>query len=345
MLNKWGISNNWPSTLTDLKSQLQLLIDSSTYNILRVDNYLPLLLNWSHYSRGYHGFNHLREILSSLNRTSPNYDKLVLITLTHDIVYDTTKPHGWSEAESAKICKQWCSDLEVEDLSEIVEWTSDYLTERESELFNEFKQYDLAILNTQSIPDFIEYELGIRWEWRWVPYATYRQKRIEVLDKLLGLVNNPLKLKFIEWIERRRPQIAFFAGSFNPFHIGHEWILKAAEFQFDECILARGVNPDKAQKIEEFNIPGRWCRQYSDLLIDEIERLKSEGVDLTLVRGLRNSIDLEYEKSFWKWNDSIGLDIKTWWIITPPELTHISSSAIRGIDNFCETSIWTKLNI
>src|ERR1035437_4197554 len=51
--------------------------------------------------------------------------------------------------------------------------------------------------------------------------------------------------KYIKYVETRVPQIAVYAGSFDPLHIGHYNIIQQAEKQFDKVIILLAVNASK----------------------------------------------------------------------------------------------------
>ena len=50
-----------------------------------------------------------------------------------------------------------------------------------------------------------------------------------------------------------------------------------------------------------------------------------------ILRGLRDSHDFKFEKNIAQMNKELNTTIETIFIITPPELSHISSSIIRDI--------------
>src|SRR6478735_6087346 len=52
----------------------------------------------------------------------------------------------------------------------------------------------------------------------------------------------------MEYLKGFQPNIAVFAGSFNPFHKGHYNILQKAERIFDKVIIAFGQNPEKGER-------------------------------------------------------------------------------------------------
>ena len=133
-------------------------------------------------------------------------------------------------------------------------------------------------------------------------------------------------------------KIAIFAGSFDPFTNGHMDILKSGAEIFDKVIVAIAYNPQKQgflpidtrkKLIEESikNIPNVEVDSYEGLTV---EYAKKRGA-CVLLRGLRNSSDYEYEMQLSQNNSALDDSIKTLFLITKPEHSFISSSAVREI--------------
>ena len=146
----------------------------------------------------------------------------------------------------------------------------------------------------------------------------------------MGKVNNPDLQNLIKYIETRKPKIGLYAGSFNPFHKGHYNILEKAEAIFDKVIVAQGHNIEKPKPTFEFPkaLEYRQCETYSGLLTDFIREL---GYDVTLIRGLRNTTDLQYELTQYRYFQDMLPGIKTVSILCDKEFEHISSSSIRNL--------------
>lgn len=101
--------------------------------------------------------------------------------------------------------------------------------------------------------------------------------------------------------------LAIYAGSFNPFHIGHLNIVEKAERIFGKgnVLIAIGINPGKVKPeevgditekaIELKNKINREVVVYTTFLHEFIEEKEKEGYKVILVRGLRNGDDLAYE--------------------------------------------------
>lgn len=124
-------------------------------------------------------------------------------------------------------------------------------------------------------------------------------------------------------------KVGVYAGSFNPFHLGHYNILTKAEKIFDKVIIGFGKNPEKS---DNFGLPSqsldsRDVRFYDGLLTDFIDSLEYENI--TLIRGLRNSTDLQYELTQYRFLQELKPDIQVISIFCDKEYEHISSSAIR----------------
>ena len=131
---------------------------------------------------------------------------------------------------------------------------------------------------------------------------------------------------------------ALFPGSFDPFTAGHLNILKRALTMFDEVVVAVGINMDKRgffpteKRLDIIRqatagIKGVSIMQYDNLTVDTCRELGIHHI----VRGVRNMIDFETERSIADANRRLAPDIET--IIIPPaqEFAHISSSAVRDI--------------
>lgn len=138
-------------------------------------------------------------------------------------------------------------------------------------------------------------------------------------------------------------KVGLYAGSFNPWHKGHEDILNKALEVFDRVVILQALNPLKLVSPMEIN--DKWFTQYGEkvetvqwfgLLKDYV----SSNPEITaLVRGLRNSADFEYEKSMQYVNEALELKIPTVYFVCDKSLVHYSSSAIRQLQNFGEYDV------
>ena len=133
-------------------------------------------------------------------------------------------------------------------------------------------------------------------------------------------------------------KIAVFPGSFSPFSLGHKAVVDSALPLFDKVIIAVGNNPEKNQY---FSIKKRlkWINDvYKNMPNISVERYEGLTVDFCktvnanfIVRGLRDSHDFKFEKNITQMNKKLNAEIETIFIITPPDLSHISSTILRDI--------------
>ena len=130
---------------------------------------------------------------------------------------------------------------------------------------------------------------------------------------------------------------AVFPGSFDPITLGHVDLIYRGLEIFDEIIIAIGVNADKKQlfpledKIQQIknafiNEPRIKVASYKGLTIDFCKSVNSKYI----LRGLRNSSDFNYEQSIAQTNSSLS-SIESVFLISSPQLAHISSTIVRDI--------------
>lgn len=131
---------------------------------------------------------------------------------------------------------------------------------------------------------------------------------------------------------------ALFPGSFDPFTSGHLNILKRALTMFDEVVVAVGINIDKhgffptEKRVDIIRqatsgMKGVTVISYGNLTVDICRELGIRHI----VRGVRNMIDFETERSIADANRVLAPEIETIIIPTAQEFAHISSSAVRDI--------------
>jgi len=137
--------------------------------------------------------------------------------------------------------------------------------------------------------------------------------------------------------------LAIYAGSFNPFHIGHLNIVEKSEKIFGKgnVLVAIGVNPEKvnsgsslSRALEISDKIKRSVEVYTTFLHELIEKKESEGYKVVLIRGLRNGDDLSYEDNQLKFIRDFKKDIDVVFLRCDEEFQHISSSAIRNLQSF-----------
>ena len=108
---------------------------------------------------------------------------------------------------------------------------------------------------------------------------------------------------------------------------------------FDELVVVLGVNPDKKgfltgqQRMDALRgmlVDGpanvRVEKMQGGFLVDFARRLGATH----LLRGIRNTVDFEYEKSMDRMNARMEPALRTVYLLPPPELEEVSSSFVRG---------------
>ena len=133
-------------------------------------------------------------------------------------------------------------------------------------------------------------------------------------------------------------RIAIFPGSFDPFTIGHESIVRRAIPMFDKIVIMIGYN---ANKKSFFPIEKRlkWIKQvFKDEEKIEVETYGGLTVDFCketgaryILRGLRTSSDFEYERAIAQMNKKMHPEIETVFLLTLPEHTPVNATIIRDI--------------
>jgi pantetheine-phosphate adenylyltransferase len=133
-------------------------------------------------------------------------------------------------------------------------------------------------------------------------------------------------------------KIAVFPGSFDPFTVGHESIVKRALALFDRVIIAVGVN---AEKKNLFSIEMRLkmiAKVFEGESRVEITRFSGLTVEFCrrhnaryIVRGLRTAADFEYERAMGHMNWKMAPEIDTVFLLTSTEHTPVNSTIVRDI--------------
>lgn len=133
-------------------------------------------------------------------------------------------------------------------------------------------------------------------------------------------------------------RIAVFPGSFDPFTIGHEDIIRRALPLFDQLIVAIGYNSSK-KSMFDYEVRLKWI---DEIFANEnkitVEAFEGLTVDFCIerkaqyiLRGLRSSVDFEFEKAIGQMNQSLQPSLETLVLLCRPEHTHINSTIIRDI--------------
>ena len=136
----------------------------------------------------------------------------------------------------------------------------------------------------------------------------------------------------------RESRVAVFAGSFDPFTIGHLDIVKRAAGMFDSLIVLVAQNASKKNMFDASlrkemveaavsQIPNVSVAVYEGLTVDFMKAVGSRY----LVRGIRNASDLDAEQAV-AWNNKVLYgDVETVFLLSAQEHLVISSSLVREL--------------
>ena len=131
-----------------------------------------------------------------------------------------------------------------------------------------------------------------------------------------------------------------FVGSFDPFTIGHDSIVRRALPLFDHIIIGVGVNERKKSMLDAeervkrikrlyADEPKIEVRAYSDLTIDFARREQATYI----IKGVRSVKDFEYEREQADVNRLLS-GVETIFLYAEPQLSSISSTMVRELQHF-----------
>ncbi len=196
------------------------------------------------------------------------------------------------------------------------------------ELHNRFRKFDAVIGNDESIVKRLLLESELIRAFKDIPFPVLRDERITYLQSL------PQSSEIIEYLQQYKPSIGIYAGSFSPFHLGHLNIVQKASAIFDKVIIARGSNPEKDIDLIEWNaeiLRTYEVAEFSGLLTNFID-MHAQYANVTLVKGLRNGDDLDYEVNQLRFMETMYPQLKVVFIQCDKEYEHISSTALRNLE-------------
>ena len=138
-----------------------------------------------------------------------------------------------------------------------------------------------------------------------------------------------------------KSRVALFPGSFDPFTIGHEDIVRRALGLFDKVVVAVGVNPSKRGLLEPDarvrliervfeGEPRVEVSRYEGLTVDECRRVGAGWI----VRGVRGASDFEMERTNAMVNGVVAPEVETVMMCTRSEYEIVSSSVVRELMAF-----------
>jgi pantetheine-phosphate adenylyltransferase len=133
-------------------------------------------------------------------------------------------------------------------------------------------------------------------------------------------------------------RVAVFAGSFDPFTVGHLDLVNRAAQIFDSLIVLVAQNANKKNlfdaetrkamvEVAVSGIPNVSVAVYGGLTVDFMKSVNARY----LVRGIRNASDLDAEQAV-AWNNKVLCgDVETVFLMSAQEHLAVSSSVVREL--------------
>jgi cytidyltransferase-like protein len=181
--------------------------------------------------RYYHNIDHLNLILDFFQKNNTNDEELFIAGLFHDIIYNPKRDDN--EERSAKLFDK---HAKVHPMKQTI--IDLILSTKNHEHNNPLNTIDMEYLSTKDDDRISNIELKIFKEYQFYNVGDF------VKGRRTFLANNAID-SYYQKARMSKYNIAVYAGSFNPIHIGHQSVIEQAEQIFDKVIIAIGTNPEK----------------------------------------------------------------------------------------------------
>lgn len=317
--------------------------------------------------RHFHNIDHVLDIVALIDKRVNNKDlaeTLKWAACFHDIVYDPRSKKNEQDSvlifinmldKHAKSLPNSLLDQRVvRSINQIILDTAVLNIEGDASLghaSNLFNTLDRAAVAQSSLTELFAYGEKIYKEYAFVDYSEFVTKHLEIVTKIR---HNDVPV-YGDWLRSRRIRVGLYAGSFNPFHLGHYDVFQQASKVFDKVIVAVGQNPEKVgsdtvsqtqvtnlslgsshlgSNYVDWNLPlNTHVIKFTGTLDALVAHYKKQepNYDLTIVKGVRNANDLEHESSQRKFLRDFDPTIKHTYFIADSRFSHISSSALRAL--------------
>lgn len=137
-------------------------------------------------------------------------------------------------------------------------------------------------------------------------------------------------------------RIAIYPGSFDPLTNGHLDVIARASRLCDRLVVAVGVHHGKVPVFSADERIAMLERETADIAADtcEITITTFDGLVVdaarqhnaaTIIRGLRDSTDFDYEMQMVGMNGELARDVDTVFLPASPAVRHIAASLVRQI--------------
>jgi len=132
---------------------------------------------------------------------------------------------------------------------------------------------------------------------------------------------------------------AIYALSADPITNGHHNIIDRVLKTFDFVLVGIGINPKKKYTFsleEREQLTKKVLAPYGDRVIVKsysglLTDFAYENEIHTIIRGARNAADFDFEKLLADINGGLSVGLETYIMIADPKLSHISSSAVKEL--------------
>lgn len=133
-------------------------------------------------------------------------------------------------------------------------------------------------------------------------------------------------------------ECAVYPGSFDPITLGHTDVIERSLPLFSKIYIGVGTNTSKKylfdrdlrilmlqkafEKYKQVEVVG-----FDGLTVDLCARLKCNF----LIRGVRSTTDMEYERAIAESNKKLSPNLETIFLLSSPEVSNISSTIVREL--------------